>query len=153
MRCSVCNVEFNLEERLKELGRGKSGRPPTRCRDCFKPASTKETRDIEGRRLRDNARKRARKAAKIEPVKQEQAAIASDMTAAVQMNDLQLARNLVGKMVQHLDRSFHLLAPRDVANAARQISQVVEILSGGEVTKNPYTHVELVLNFGNDTPA
>lgn len=141
---------------MKELGRGKSGRPPTRCKDCFEPASPKKTRDIEGRRLRDNERKKVRRAAgvaAIEPVKREQAAIANDMTAAVQMNDLQLARNLVGKMVQHLDKSFHLLAPRDVANAARQISQVVEILSGGEVSKNPYTHVELVLNFGNDKPA
>lgn len=153
VRCSVCNVEFDLAERLKELGRGKSGRPPTRCKDCYKPPSNVKTRDIEGRRLRDNERKKALRAAgvqKIEPLKQEQAAIAQDMTAAVQMNDLQLARNLVGKMVSHLDRTFHLLAPRDVASAARQISQVVEILSGGEVSKNPYTHVELVVNFGED---
>jgi len=150
-KCSVCGADFDMAQRLKELGRGKSGRPPTRCRDCYKPNPPRIERDIEGRRLRDNERKKIRRASgPVTPVRNETNQMAADLELATMGNDMQMARNLVGKMVAHLSRNYHLLAPRDIANSARQISQVVEILSGGEVSKNPYSHVELVVNFGDD---
>jgi len=147
MNCSRCGVDFDPIQRKAELGnKTNRARPIRRCRDCYEPQGA-PIKDKAAKNARQKLLNRARKGQPITPIKE---ALAAQFVALEEEDDHVVSQRLLRNLIVHMGSVYTMLAPRDVAQAARQIAQVMDVQRGGEAIKNPYSTVELVLNIGTD---